>query len=415
MNETKRITKGIFGLDRAPLALPWFKIMYGNHPVSKVHRQVFKNEWNSYGLGRVRLMLQTMLWPLLSGRNIIGASRMNGRRVQQRFGISLIKQVWHQLVFANIYNILPEHYYYYRLFSPHNGLVAQALLIESVKTKLLDYLNKGTDCTHLNDKAIFHNRCTDCGLPVIPLLAVIHDKQTILPIDGNLGLPHGDVFIKRSRSYRGIGAELWQFIPERNSWSNQGKILCEEELIQHLIGQSSNCEIIMQPRIKNHPALAGLSLDGLCTVRVVTYRFPNGEMGVLLSVLRMPRGLSQVDNCSAGGIGAAFCLETGILGKGYLMETCSSEILRHPDTGFAIDGVEVPHWRDIVELAIRAHKVFSEFAFLGWDIALSVDGPLIVECNTNWGAWIAQVPTGQYLGNTKFVDCFMRHHKNRNT
>jgi hypothetical protein len=97
------------------------------------------------------------------------------------------------------------------------------------------------------------------------------------------------------------------------------------------------------------------------------------------------------------------------------MEAGSRELSRHPDTGSAISGEELPHWREILRLAIRAHNGFKEFAFLGWDIALSADGPVIVECNTNWGAWIAQVPARTFLGDTKFVDCFFEHMGKRTT
>jgi hypothetical protein len=205
----------------------------------------------------------------------------------------LTKQIWRQFALAHLYNIQPSDYYHYRLFDQHKMAASQALLVESVKSKLLDQLNRETDCTHLNDKVSFYNRCTDFGLPVIPLVAVIRYKQIIIPSDGILSIPHMDIFLKRSRSTHGIGAELWEFIEEDNLWSNEGQNLCEQSLIQHLYAQSSNCAIIVQPRIKNHPGLEKLSLAGLCTVRIVTYRFPNGEMGILSTVIRMPRGLTR--------------------------------------------------------------------------------------------------------------------------
>ena len=49
--------------------------------------------------------------------------------------------------------------------------------------------------------------------------------------------------------------------------------------------------------------------------------------------------------------------------------------------GAAITGTKLPQWDEVRELAARAHRAFSDRVLVGWDIAITPDGPVIVEGN----------------------------------
>jgi hypothetical protein len=69
----------------------------------------------------------------------------------------------------------------------------------------------------------------------------------------------------------------------------------------------------------------------------------------------------------------------------------------------------LPFWHTSIELVRRAHKVaFARFAFLGWDIALTHDGPVLLETNSGWGALFHQVLDGP-LGHTAFSRLVSRY------
>ena len=51
-----------------------------------------------------------------------------------------------------------------------------------------------------------------------------------------------------------------------------------------------------------------------------------------------------------------------------------------------------------------AHSACTDFVFVGWDVAFTPDGPIILEGNENWDAATYQTLTGEPLGYTKFVE-----------
>jgi glutathione synthase/RimK-type ligase-like ATP-grasp enzyme len=57
----------------------------------------------------------------------------------------------------------------------------------------------------------------------------------------------------------------------------------------------------------------------------------------------------------------------------------------------------VPFWQEMAELAKRAAAISPELKTVGWDIALSRNGPVLMEGNDNWDMVIAQVLAGGYL------------------
>jgi hypothetical protein len=74
-----------------------------------------------------------------------------------------------------------------------------------------------------------------------------------------------------------------------------------------------------------------------------------------------------------------------------------------------IAGIEIPFWHESVELVVRAHAMaFAKFVFLGWDVALTKEGPLLLETNSGWGAIFHQMLDGP-LGYTPFSRIVAQH------
>jgi hypothetical protein len=55
-------------------------------------------------------------------------------------------------------------------------------------------------------------------------------------------------------------------------------------------------------------------------------------------------------------------------------------------------------------LAIRAQQVFADRLFVGWDITMTPDGPVIVEGNSSPGLDIFQRPARSGMANGRFAE-----------
>ncbi|CAK0776221.1 hypothetical protein CCP3SC15_5410001 [Gammaproteobacteria bacterium] len=92
----------------------------------------------------------------------------------------------------------------------------------------------------------------------------------------------------------------------------------------------------------------------------------------------MPFGTGIINNT---GIKAIIDWRTGTLKECFHSQSVFTPIDRHPDSGTLIAGRVVPYWREVIELAKRAHHLYSGYPFVGWDIVITATGPLLLEGN----------------------------------
>lgn len=138
-------------------------------------------------------------------------------------------------------------------------------------------------------------------------------------------------------------------------------------------------EFVLEEKIEQIPELAKFHPESCNTVRYSTY-IKNGVVYPICSFFRMGQGASIVDNGGAGGIFASIDLETGIIKTPGFTEFGNS-FLMHPDTNVQIIGFKIPKWDELVKLAAELAKVVPEQKYVGWDLALTEKGWIVVEGN----------------------------------
>jgi hypothetical protein len=75
----------------------------------------------------------------------------------------------------------------------------------------------------------------------------------------------------------------------------------------------------------------------------------------------------------------------------------SQRVEVHPDTGTRFSGLQMPFWKEVLDLCTRAARVTPNLRSVGWDIALTPEGPVIVEGNPDWDLPMVQVHTNGLL------------------
>jgi len=158
---------------------------------------------------------------------------------------------------------------------------------------------------------------------------------------------------------------------------------------------------VVQELLRNHPVLDELAPYATNTLRVQTLFSEDGRVHVLGAVLRLGRRGTMVDNVSQGGIGVHVDVATGVTGRGFTRGH-RPLLAEHPDSGAALEGRQLPCWDELLQLVQQAAGRLPGLHAVGWDVALTPAGPVIVEANNNWDLQLLQVHTDGYLADPTF-------------
>ena len=345
---------------------------------------------------------------------LLGTYR-SGAAVAARYKIGIATQFLQIFSEVTRSGIWFEEYYLYQLYIPERWRARTRHFprLSHSRPALLS-LVRPPDNELLDQKHLFATRCNEAGLPTIRLLAQFIDGHP----DGKFeGLPAADLFSKPALQYGGSGAEAWRYDRGQSCFFNVAtdQKFGSDALFDHLCDLSRSGRVILQKRLRNHAALSPLTNGALSTLRIVTCTTPFGSVDLLPSVVCMPAGRLVVDNFLQGGLAAPIDFATGtICGPAVQKDNRLGLIStnEHPDRGQKFKGFPVPMWSEAVDLARRAHETFRSMSFIGWDIAILQDGPVLVEGNFPFDTDLTVLPHGLTLSDTQFVSYYNYHWAN---
>ncbi len=143
---------------------------------------------------------------------------------------------------------------------------------------------------------------------------------------------------------------------------------------------TENKQYLIEDAIVQHPKMNELYSGSVNTLRMVTLVDNDNVPHFMYALIRMGQKGAKVDNISSGGMyapvnadgiitHAAFCDKEGI---------CHDI---HPTSGTRLIGFEIPYFAEAVELVKKAALVVPGMRYVGWDIAITEKGPILVEGN----------------------------------
>lgn len=147
---------------------------------------------------------------------------------------------------------------------------------------------------------------------------------------------------------------------------------------------------IVEEYLSQHPALEKLHPSSINTLRIGTMNH-SGTVTVVYGFLRIGNHGNVVDNINSGGMCAPIDLDTGVI-AGKACDKNGKAYERHPVSGATIEGAEIPFWRDSLKLCVQAAGRAPEIGYIGWDVCVTPQGPVLVEGNEFPGHDILQLP-----------------------
>jgi len=264
--------------------------------------------------------------------------------------------------------------------------------ILSMNRRNLDYIQRHNPrrlYPLVDDKLITRERAIANDIAVPETFAVIETEHQNRRL-GELLDTHEDFVIKPAHGSGGNGIlvihECMGQDPRTTYIRGDGRPMTIDALRFHVSNilsglyslAGSSDRAIIEYRVKPDPLFRHVSFRGIPDIRMVVYR------GVpLMAMLRLPTSRSGGKaNLHQGAIGVGVDMHSGLTGHGVHYER---PVKRHPDTGHALDGLQLPNWETLLLLAARCHD-FTGLGYLGVDVVLDpTHGPLLLELNARPG------------------------------
>ncbi|MDY0872086.1 sugar-transfer associated ATP-grasp domain-containing protein [Dongia rigui] len=330
--------------------------------------------------------------PIIDFGRIVLWTGTLGMEVQRNFGVPIFRQIIDILLLMMHCGLDAQAYYMLELYRRDRQRKAgQYLTRYETKNGLLTALNylipKNGHRSNLSDKAAFDRVCVEHGLEVPRILAVAQHGEIAWRNLRRLTEVPG-LFVKPAVSKGARGTEIYTVVRNTTGtgsaqyMSPDGTLLSELELSTRIAGQSMEEMLLVQERLENAPSVAPFAQASLVVIRVITCLDAQGRPTVTHGMLRV---LSKLEAGwpSAAEYGAPVDLATGELGwlSSDKREDAFDFFDHHPVTGARVAGALLPEWAAVKALALRAHDVFNDRFVIGWDIAVTPEGPVLIEGN----------------------------------
>jgi len=335
-----------------------------------------------------------------------------GPRVRRLSGRSLHAQFGEMLSLALEHDIDPLTYYLQELYRP-GGLDEAGFYLTRLETKngLIGALNtlraQPPGPNDMRDKTVFAQRCENVGLSAVPTWLACDAQGVHWQIDRHT--LRGDLFCKPRAGRGARGVLAFQWLGHERYRAPDGRELDLDALIDRLERIGRRVPMIVQPQLRNHPEIADLAGQSLIAIRVLTCLDERGEPVVTHGLLRILSKLEPAWGCR-DEFASPIELHSGRLGP--LVSDRVAEIERHafhPINKQPVDGRVLAQWPAISALATEAHRAFPHRVLVGWDIASTADGPVLLEGNTNLDVMFPQRAYRQGFGRGPLGPLLHRH------
>lgn len=238
----------------------------------------------------------------------------------------------------------------------------------------------------LDDKEITLRYLTSQGIPASSALGYV-DQQGRIHCDNDTTIEdfsewlakYGQtVFIKDLAACQGVGCcrasasktcgEIMTYINEHPVSREEFKKHTKRHAVEVLLTQTESMSKVYPGAIN--------------TVRIVTL---SGRKGIVVFMSHLTFGAngSPCSNQAQGGIVVGVNEEGILTTDGHMKHP--PLVSKHPNSGIIFKGYVIPEYKACVELAKRAHRTLSRIYSIGWDIAITPNGPVIIEANRDWG------------------------------
>ncbi|CAA0116809.1 Uncharacterised protein [BD1-7 clade bacterium] len=387
----QRLTQQVIQRQVPHALLSWRYFQRNPSDSVRQHRQVFLKAWPQLprpAWWLIALYSYTLWYLWFAPVYIYRAWMAHRERLLTDDGVSYRRHLADLIALAYGHGIPPLGYYQYRLYRVASVHWLDFIFVHELPQWHLVQSPTISRCSQqcMLDKLSMAQALAEAKLTGIPTVAqfAVGDR---LPND--FLLKHTSLFFKPLRGSRKRGCMT--FVDETLIVEDQ--TMTQPNPIENALNAAfAQEDYLVQPLLMNAPALVvwakqlsiaeAIGCDQLVTFRLVT-RYRNGIVDLIAATIELP-------TCDNHGFVHALQLdtETGAIKPLSLALTEKHlQVCRHSMAerqSFADTPMTVPSWPMLVQTVLAAHAEFTDIYTVGWDLALTTEGPVVIEGNVNW-------------------------------
>ncbi len=393
---------------RNPVRLPGFVPADASEKARRMLRSIYTAELKNLGRpGPLTQAVMVLGWAgITAGTCLINFLR-HRPDIRRAFpGLGDFVHLRRLLVSAFLNNIAPGEFYQFKFYLDPLYARRRSYLLRWQLTTLLAEAMPTDGAVELKDKHHLWRTLSAAGIPTVPVRALVREGRWVEGSWEALAAEGGDLVIKPTRMSRGDGIEFLDALGG-DRWLLAGQPATGAAVRTHIEKRSESHPMILQPLMRNHPALARYSAQGLINLRIVTMKNPRRPDPVcLVAALRIPSAHSRLAGLYQGSSITAIDVDTGILGCTAGAQPGQEQLQAPPGTSVPPAGEKLPHWEEYKALCLAGHRLVPSLNSIGWDVVLLEDGPRLLEANLLWGAHIVQMAGARPLLETRFAELY---------
>jgi alpha-L-glutamate ligase-like protein len=160
---------------------------------------------------------------------------------------------------------------------------------------------------------------------------------------------------------------------------------------------------IVENLVESAPSLAKYSHQGVPDIRIVVFQgYP------VMAMLRLATTASDGKaNLHQGAVGVGLDIGSG---RSLNAVQFNRPITLHPDTGLALENIQIEAWDEMLEMASRCYEA-TGLGYMGVDLVVDAnEGPLLLELNARPGLAIQMANGRGLLPRLRAIEALKRPH-----
>ena len=316
----------------------------------------------------------------------------------------VVRSFWYFFKYAKFGKYSPTEIFMTDLLDPtitqevNKGMISAESFLEYEKS-----VNPRSHLHLTEDKVKFHDFCMENNLPVPETVASVDVREGSFwkkddPIKSEKELIDGlskfpfDLICKPTEGAHGVQVTNLHYIDGKHVLVDHPEKTLDQ-FIKSLFAETRGGYII-QKKLYSHQAIADFTGNPMLqTMRIETYLDENNQAHILGRRIKFPDKGSTVDNFVYGTSKNRSCIvnEDGVVFQTYTNCPQKQCLVRYDyllNTEGEREDLQIPYWPEAMAMVLKAQALFSPLKTIGWDVAITDDGPILIEGNSYWDPYI---------------------------